>query len=159
MTIFTDKRLKHNRPDIIVVHKDTQQWTIIDIAMPADQNILTTEVEKVQKCQDLDLKVQKNPRSHESDNDTYRGWCTWNYIGECKGLLQEVESTRYFWKRTIVSHPWYCPYLAESVMSSSCRIVAETWLRIPTKRTGEDYAIIIMTMIMIIVIRQHKIRH
>ena len=38
-------------------------------------------------------------------------------------------------------------------MSSSCRIVAETWLRIPTKRTGEDYAIIIMTMIMIIVIR------
>ena len=42
-------------------------------------------------------------------------------------------------------------------MSSSCGIVAETWLRIPTKRTGEDYAIIIMTMIMIIVIRQHKI--
>ena len=29
---FTDKRLKHNRPDITVVYKDTQEWTIIDIA-------------------------------------------------------------------------------------------------------------------------------
>ena len=27
MTIFKDKRLKRNRPDITVVHKDTQEWT------------------------------------------------------------------------------------------------------------------------------------
>ena len=46
--------------------------------------------------------------------------------------------------RTVVSHPWYCPYLAESVMSLSCRISAETWLRIPRKRTGEDHTIIII---------------
>ena len=37
----------------------------------------------------------------------------------------EIESTRYFWKCTVVSHSWYCPYLVESVMSLSCRIAAE----------------------------------
>ena len=34
MTVVTDKRLKHNRPDITVLHKDTQEWTIIDSPVP-----------------------------------------------------------------------------------------------------------------------------
>ena len=49
MTIYTDKVLKHNRPDITLVHKDTQKWTLIDIAVPADQNITRTEEEKYQE--------------------------------------------------------------------------------------------------------------
>ena len=36
MTIYTDKVLKHNRPDITLVHKDTKKWTLIDMAVPAD---------------------------------------------------------------------------------------------------------------------------
>ena len=43
MTIYTDKVLKHNRPDITLVHKDAQKWTLIDIAVPADQNTTRTE--------------------------------------------------------------------------------------------------------------------
>jgi len=66
--------------------------------------------------------------------------------GNGKGLVCKVESTRYFWKRTVVSYPWYCPYLAESVMSLSCGISAETWLRIPRKRTGEDHTTIIINL-------------
>ena len=33
MTIPTDKRLKCNRPDMTVADKDTQKWTLIDIAV------------------------------------------------------------------------------------------------------------------------------
>ena len=56
---YIDKRLKRNRPDITVVHKDTQEWTIIDIAVPADQNILlTTWDEKAERHQDLDLEIK-----------------------------------------------------------------------------------------------------
>ena len=29
MTIFRDKRMKHNRPDITVVHKDKPGWTLL----------------------------------------------------------------------------------------------------------------------------------
>ena len=36
MTIFTNKSLKPNRPNITVVQKDTQEWTLIDIAVLAD---------------------------------------------------------------------------------------------------------------------------
>ena len=53
MTIYTDKVLKHNRPDIMLVDKDTQKWTLTDIAVPADQNITRTEEEKVEKYQEI----------------------------------------------------------------------------------------------------------
>ncbi|XP_068684405.1 uncharacterized protein [Montipora foliosa] len=51
MTIYTDKGMKHNRPDITLVHKDTQKWTLIDIAVPADQNITRTEEEQRDSAQ------------------------------------------------------------------------------------------------------------
>jgi len=57
MTIYTDKVLKHNRPDITLVHKDTQKWTLIDITVQADQNIIRTEEEAVQKYQDLAFEI------------------------------------------------------------------------------------------------------
>ena len=52
--------MKHSRPDITVVHKDTQEWTIIDIDVPADQNILTTQKEKYQN---LALEINRSLRA------------------------------------------------------------------------------------------------
>ena len=69
MTICTE-RLKHNQPDITVVHKDTQEWTLIDMAVPADQNILTTEEEKVERYQELAPEVKEIPQSPESGSNT-----------------------------------------------------------------------------------------
>ena len=59
MTILTVKWQKHNRQDITVLHKDTQEWTQIDKVVPVDQNVLTIEEEKVEKYQDLALENQK----------------------------------------------------------------------------------------------------
>ena len=44
-----------------------------DIAGPVDQNILTTEVEKVERYQNLALK-SKRINSHKSDNTTHCDW-------------------------------------------------------------------------------------
>ena len=33
----------------MAVHKGTQEWTLVDIPVPADQNILTTEEAKVER--------------------------------------------------------------------------------------------------------------
>lgn len=59
VTIYTDKVLKHNQPDITLVHEDTQTWTLIGIAMAVDQNITRTEEEKVEKYQELALEVTR----------------------------------------------------------------------------------------------------
>ena len=67
MTIYTHKVLKHDRPDITLVHKDTQKWTLIDIAVSGDQNIIRTEEEKVEKYQDLAFEIT---RIHGASNVT-----------------------------------------------------------------------------------------
>ena len=59
VTIYTDKVLKHNQPDITLVHEDTQTWTLIGIAMAVDQNITRTEEEKVEKYQELASEVRR----------------------------------------------------------------------------------------------------
>ena len=63
MTVYTDKKLNHNRPDITLVRKDTQEWTLIDIAVPADHNIVITEEEKVDRYQDLAFEVKRIHRA------------------------------------------------------------------------------------------------
>ena len=63
MTVYTDKKLNHNRPDITLLRKDTQEWTLIDIAVPADQNIINTEEEKVAKYQELAFEIKRIHRA------------------------------------------------------------------------------------------------
>ena len=57
-TIYTDKKLKHNRPDITVMQRNTKEWTLIDIAVPTDQNVSKTEHEKVEKYQELAFETK-----------------------------------------------------------------------------------------------------
>ena len=60
MTVYTDKKLNHNRPDITLLRKDIQEWTLIDIAVPADQNIINTEEEKVARYQELAFELRES---------------------------------------------------------------------------------------------------
>ena len=46
------------RVTITLVHKDTQSWTLIDIAVPANQNTIRTE-EKMEKYQDLAFEIRR----------------------------------------------------------------------------------------------------
>ena len=58
MTIDTDKVLKQFRPDITMMYKDTQKWTLSDIAVPVDQIIVRTEEEKVE-YQELAFEIRR----------------------------------------------------------------------------------------------------
>ena len=40
------------------MHKDTQKWALIDIAVLADHNIIRTEEEKVEKYQELAFEIR-----------------------------------------------------------------------------------------------------
>ena len=63
MTVYTDKKLNHNRRDITLVRKDTQEWTLTDITVPADQNIISTEEEKMDRYQDLAFEIKRIHRA------------------------------------------------------------------------------------------------
>ena len=53
----------NNNNNSVLVQKDTQEWTLIDIAVPADQNIINTEEEKVDRYQDLAFEIKRIHRA------------------------------------------------------------------------------------------------
>ena len=65
MTIYIDKKLRHNRPDITLLQRGTKEWTLIDIAVPVDQHIIETEEEKVERYQDQAFEIKRIHRASE----------------------------------------------------------------------------------------------
>ena len=58
-TIYTDKKIPHNRPDIVIVNKAENSTLFIDVACPMDQNIQKKEKEKIEKYQDLKFEIER----------------------------------------------------------------------------------------------------
>jgi Reverse transcriptase (RNA-dependent DNA polymerase) len=55
----TDKVIQARRPDIVVLDKVKGSVQIIDIAVPADRNVIQKEEEKVMKYQDLRMELAR----------------------------------------------------------------------------------------------------
>ena len=56
--IQTDKKLPHNKPDIVVVETTSRTCHIIDVTCPGDCRIRLKEEEKVNKYRDLAFEVK-----------------------------------------------------------------------------------------------------
>ena len=57
--LITDKKVPHNRPDIVIHDTIKRECIIIDVAVPCCQNILKKEAEKITKYRDLEIELQK----------------------------------------------------------------------------------------------------
>ena len=57
--IQTDKELKHNKPDIIIIDKSNKTVQIIDIAIPSDYNVVSKRNEKITKYIDLSIEIKR----------------------------------------------------------------------------------------------------
>ena len=57
--VQTDRTVTNNKPDIII--RDNKQGTcmLIDVAIPADRNVIKTEAEKILKYKDLRTEIQR----------------------------------------------------------------------------------------------------
>lgn len=56
--LITDRRVLHNKPDIVVIDKREREGFILDVAVPLDDNIHKTYIEKVTKYQDLTYELK-----------------------------------------------------------------------------------------------------
>ena len=115
-TVYTVKKLNHNRPDITLVRKDTQEWTPIDIAVPADQNIISIEEGKVDRYQDLAFEIK---RIHRASKVTV--------IPLVIGALRTVSRNAKSWHGKldipdiVGNHPWNSSHIEENAVFLSCR--------------------------------------
>ena len=57
---YTDREVTVNRPDIIIKNKKKEKtFTLIDVAIPADRNVVQKEAEKKFKYKSLCIEIQR----------------------------------------------------------------------------------------------------
>jgi len=57
--VHTDREVTANRPDIIIKNQKEKTCPLIDVAIPADRNVVQTEAEKKLKDKSLCIEVQR----------------------------------------------------------------------------------------------------
>jgi hypothetical protein len=56
--VHTDRQVTANRPDTIIKNKKEKTCTLIDVAIPADRNIMQKEAEKKLICKSLCIEIK-----------------------------------------------------------------------------------------------------
>ena len=77
--VHTDREVTANRPDIIRVIKNKKEktCTLIDVAIPADRNVVQEEAEKEVKIQEFMYRDTTNVEPEMYDY-TGNNWSHWN---------------------------------------------------------------------------------
>ena len=57
--VHTDREVTANGPDIIIKNTKEKTCTLIDVAIPADRNVVQKEVEKKLKYKSLCIEIQR----------------------------------------------------------------------------------------------------
>ena len=57
--IHTDREVTANRPDMIIKNKKDKTCTLIDVAIPADRNVVQKEAENNLKYKSLCIEIQR----------------------------------------------------------------------------------------------------
>ena len=56
--VHTDREVTANRPDIIIKNRKEKTCTLIDVAIPADRNVVQKEAENKLKYKSLCIEIQ-----------------------------------------------------------------------------------------------------
>jgi len=64
--VQTDRTIPSNKPDIIIRDNEKGKCMFTDVAISGDRNMIKKEAEKVLKCKDLIIEIQRtwNVRSY-----------------------------------------------------------------------------------------------
>jgi len=57
--VHTDREVTENRPDIIIKNEKEKTCTLIDVAIPADRNVVQKEAEKKVKYKNLYIEIER----------------------------------------------------------------------------------------------------
>jgi hypothetical protein len=57
--VQTDRTIPNNKPDIIIRDNEKRTCMFIDVAISGDRNVIKKEPEKILKCEDLTIEIQR----------------------------------------------------------------------------------------------------
>ena len=57
--VYTDKKIKHRRPDLVFLDKEKRKTILIDVACPMDHNVQSKEKEKIEHYLELKFELER----------------------------------------------------------------------------------------------------
>jgi hypothetical protein len=57
--VQTDRTIPNNKPDIIIRDNEKGTCILIDVAISGDRNVIKKEAEKILKCKELKIEIQR----------------------------------------------------------------------------------------------------
>jgi hypothetical protein len=57
--VQTDRTIPNNKPDIIIRDNEKGTFMLIDVPIPGNRNVIKKEAEKIPKCKDLIIEIQR----------------------------------------------------------------------------------------------------
>ena len=75
---YRQREFTTNRPDIIIKNKKEKTCTVIDVAIPADRNVVEKEAEKKLQHKSLCIEIQRKWNLKCTYNHTSNNWSHWD---------------------------------------------------------------------------------
>jgi hypothetical protein len=111
--VHTDREVTANRPDIIIKNKREKTCTLIDVAIPADRNVVQKEAEKKLKIQEFmyrdTTKLEPEMYDYTSNN-----WSQWNSNEKLKEKFVSGTRKTFYRFTTKDSYSWNITHNTES---------------------------------------------
>jgi hypothetical protein len=57
--VQTDRTIPNNKPETIIRDNEKRTCMLIDVAMSGDRNVINKEAEKILKCKDLTIEIER----------------------------------------------------------------------------------------------------
>ncbi|XP_022790231.1 uncharacterized protein LOC111329731 [Stylophora pistillata] len=120
MPIQTDKKIKANRPDIVVKDKEERTYMLINMSIPTERNTPLKTAEKLSKYKDLGIEIEKTwgmkpttvPVIIEVLGLVKKGIKT--YIGKIPGNIRIVELQKtVLLVHQVIQQTYDCPRLID----------------------------------------------
>jgi len=77
--VQTDRTIPNNKSDIIIRDNEKRTCMLIDVAIPGDRNVIKKEAEKILKCKDLTIEIQRM-WNVKTKGDNSNKWSDWDHF-------------------------------------------------------------------------------
>jgi hypothetical protein len=127
--VQTDRTTPNNKPDIIIRDNEKGTCTLIDVAMPADRNVIKKEAEKILKYKDLITEIQGmwNVKTKTSYNRS-----NWNHFKILQKILKQRTRKARYQGTTENSYIGHSTHTAESAnVEAQKSLISQTALYAP----------------------------
>ncbi|CAH2018627.1 unnamed protein product [Acanthoscelides obtectus] len=103
-TVLTDQYIKQNRPDIIIVDKDAQKVTLIDVAIPNSNNLTYKHNEKVAKYRELEFQIKRQWKMKKAFDSVPHSWLlkSLKLIGTSEKIIDLCKRLISLWSTTLL---------------------------------------------------------